>query len=250
MWAAVRATASLEESARCLHRLFLEGPEVNATVVDQHLDELKHAEDIREAVEQYRAVIGKGWEERFSGKAFSAVLFCFVSLRLIKPEVVVETGCASGWTSALLLSALHRNNKGHLWSIDIPPQAGQLSMDWTLPEGLSPGFLVPETLRDRWTLILGDVRHHLMPLLQQHRAIDVFFHDSDHTYQHMMWEYTSVWPHLRPGGLLISDDIGWNTAFWDFATAVRTPVVIHRSNPNLGTLVKRASDKTASCSSG
>ena len=240
LWAIVRQTASLDDSVRCLQTLLPNHRTIDAQVVEGLLDELKHADCLREKLEAYRTVISKGWDRRFSGTSFGAALFCFLLLRLAKPAVVVETGCASGWTSALLLFALHQNNAGHLWSIDIPPKAGERSMDWTLPQELSPGFLVPERLRDRWTLTLGDAREHLMPLLRQQQPVDVFLHDSDHTYQHMMWEYTSVWPHLRPGGLLMSDDIGWNTAFWDFGTAVRMPVVMHRSNPNFGTLPKLA----------
>jgi len=161
-----------------------------------------------------------------------------VATRLLKPSVVVETGCATGWVSALLLLALHHNHHGHLYSIDLPPVAGTLSMDWTMPDGLEAGFLVPPQLRDRWTFIRGDVRVELIPLLEKLGHVDLFFHDSDHTYVHMMWEYTSVWPYLSTGGVLVSDDIGWNTAWWDFATAVGRPIRIHRSNTNVGALSK------------
>ena len=74
-----------------------------------------------------------------------------------------------------------------------------------------------------------DTRKHLAPLLQDLGQIDVFYHDSDHSFVHMMWEYTSVWPHLRAGGILLSDDIGWNRAFWDFARGVARPMVINES---------------------
>jgi hypothetical protein len=57
----------------------------------------------------------------------------------------------------------------------------------------------------------------------------------------MMWEYTTVLPFMREGALLISDDISWNTAFWDFATALGVPPVVHRSNPNVGVVrIERA----------
>ncbi|MER3421200.1 MAG: hypothetical protein C4290_12070 [Chloroflexota bacterium] len=101
------------------------------------------------------------------------------------------------------------------------------------------GFLVPPALRPRWTLILGDARDELPPLLRRLGTIDVFFHDSDHRYAHMMWEYTTVWPHLAAGGLLISDDISFHTALWDFAAGVGAPVVIHRANANVGAIVRR-----------
>ena len=37
-----------------------------------------------------------------------------------QPEVVVETGVAHGVTSRVVLEALNSNDRGHLWSIDLP----------------------------------------------------------------------------------------------------------------------------------
>jgi hypothetical protein len=201
-----------------------------------YFEELARCDALRESVEKYEYVTGKDFHARLSRRGVAAGLFCYVLTRIVEPEIVVETGCAAGWTSALFLAALHRNQKGRLFSIDIPPVAGQLSMNRTLPEGLQPGFLVPEGLKARWTLILGNARVKLIPLLERNHPVDIFYSDSDHTYQHMMWEYASVWPYLSKHGQLISDDIGWNTAFWDFATAMRRPFVVHRSNTNFGAL--------------
>jgi predicted O-methyltransferase YrrM len=53
-------------------------------------------------------------------------------------------------------------------------------------------------------------------LLAEGSAVDIFIHDSDHSYDHMHWEFEQVWPLIRPGGLLLSDDILGNQAFDDF----------------------------------
>ena len=37
-----------------------------------------------------------------------------------QPEVVIETGVAHGVTSRIVLEALSQNDRGHLWSIDLP----------------------------------------------------------------------------------------------------------------------------------
>ena len=37
-----------------------------------------------------------------------------------QPEVVIETGVAHGVSSRVVLEALNQNDRGHLWSIDIP----------------------------------------------------------------------------------------------------------------------------------
>jgi hypothetical protein len=42
-------------------------------------------------------------------------------LRHLRPEKVIETGVARGFTSRFILEALERNSAGHLWSIDLPP---------------------------------------------------------------------------------------------------------------------------------
>ncbi len=57
-------------------------------------------------------------------------------------------------------------------------------------------------------------------LLTESGEVDLFIHDSEHTYQNMMFEFHTVWPYLRKGGLLLSDDIDWNQAFKEFADKV------------------------------
>ena len=46
---------------------------------------------------------------------------CYLSCRLIDPEVVIETGVAYGVSSAFILKALQENDRGTLYSIDLPP---------------------------------------------------------------------------------------------------------------------------------
>jgi len=50
------------------------------------------------------------------------------------------------------------------------------------------------------------------------RSIDMFLHDSSHSYQHMLWEFRQFWPLLRDGGLLVSHDVQMNAAFPEFVT--------------------------------
>ena len=86
----------------------------------------------------------------------------------------------------------------------------------TLPLGCRPGWIVPDCLREKYHLALGDSRELLPQLLRMHPKIDIFFHDSLHTFEHMYFEFTTSWPHLSDGGLLLSDDILWNRAFHRF----------------------------------
>ncbi len=179
------------------------------------------------------------------GAGQGRALFLYVAVRLMRPRQVIETGCFSGPDSAVLLQALHRNGEDHLHTIDLPARVGafsQFGANQGLAEGVAPGYLVPESLRSRWTLILGDVRDELDPLLRKLGRVDLFFHDSHHSYSHMAWEFTTVWPRLVPGGLLVADDISWNTAFWDFARGVGRSIAIHRGSRNIGA-VSRAAER-------
>ncbi len=132
----------------------------------------------------------------------------YILMRLVKPNRVLETGVASGASSAYILSALHDNGEGTLFSIDLPPG--------DLPEGKSTGWVVPKHLRSRWRLDIGDSKDLLKPLLEEIGEIDCFIHDSLHTYEHMIWEFMTAWEYLRPGGLFLSHDVGVNEAFFHF----------------------------------
>lgn len=132
-------------------------------------------------------------------------------VRLLKPDVMVETGVARGISSAVALAAMAENGRGHLYSIDFPA----LLVD---PQRFV-GQAVPPALRGRWTLLSGPSRLLLPGLVRRVAPLDLFLHDADHTYQSQLTEYRTVWPHLRSGGLLLSDDI-INPAFVHFARRV------------------------------
>jgi len=42
----------------------------------------------------------------------------------------------------------------------------------------------------------------------------------------MMFEFETVWPHIKENGLIVSDDIYWNNAFIDFAKKVNSQYTI------------------------
>lgn len=138
----------------------------------------------------------------------------YLICRVLRPEAVVETGVADGYSSCLILAALEANGKGRLVSIDLPNQPGE-EIDHPT------GWLVPERLRPRWELAIGDAREILPSLLARLGTIGLFFHDSLHSYENMLSEFTLAWGHLCPGGMLAADDVTENRAFRDFAAARR-----------------------------
>jgi hypothetical protein len=159
-------------------------------------------------------------------------------VRLVKPNTVVETGVHYGISTAFILAAMHDNGNGELWSVDLPNQQYQVPpreviVSESLPPGCGTGFVIPGHLRHRWHLVLGDSREVLPQLLDSLVSVDIFIHDSAHTDDVMRFEYETAWPHIRPGGLLLSDDVGWNTAFADFANEVGGPFAISKGQAGI-----------------
>ena len=145
----------------------------------------------------------------------------YLSVRALRPRLVVETGPFNGASSTFLLHALEANGgDGKLVSFDVPDARDALGVP--MPEGREPAWLVPPELRRRFELVLGDTRQTLRPRLEG-EIVDLFFHDSLHTTRHMLFEFRTAWRRLRPGGVLVSDDVFWNPAFWLFTQVHRVP---------------------------
>jgi predicted O-methyltransferase YrrM len=160
--------------------------------------------------------------------------FCYAMSRALAPTAVLETGVAYGVTSAYILQAIEVNQRGTLWSVDLPP-LGRQAEDYV-------GFLVPQGLRSSWNLRRGNTRRLLPELLPLVGQIDLFVQDSLHTYRGITDELGMVWPFLRPGGVVIADDVGYNRAFGDFAKRMNlsTCVVVQELHKDsmFGILVK------------
>jgi predicted O-methyltransferase YrrM len=175
----------------------------------------------------------------FGGMRSDMVPKLYGLVRELHPDAVVETGVCNGESTALILAAIERNGSGVLHSIDWPEIAETEYAEgafWAgkkgavIPKNRQPGWVVPERLRKNWRLTLGRTQDVLRPLLSHLEVIDLFLHDSEHSEECMWFEYEAAWEHLRPGGVLVSDDITWNDAFDRFADRVgRTPLPLGRN---------------------
>jgi predicted O-methyltransferase YrrM len=146
-----------------------------------------------------------GWDD--ADARLGRLVWCLT--RHLRPEFVVETGVARGLTTRVILEAMNRNGCGRLWSIDLPPLLTEELSDET-------GAAVPASLRDRWTLLVGSSRRMLAGVLRGLPRVDIFVHDSMHTTRNVRFELDRVWPILRPGGVMLLDDVERNHATADF----------------------------------
>ncbi|HEX5491052.1 MAG TPA: class I SAM-dependent methyltransferase [Candidatus Udaeobacter sp.] len=126
--------------------------------------------------------------------------------RWLRPVVVVESGGFIGMSSAFILKALvdEKLATSKLYSIE-------------LSEDCEQGVLIPDELRSEFEPVRGRIED-LLKANRLPESVDMFLHDSSHSYRHMLWEFRAFWPRLRDGGLLVSHDVQMNAAFPEFVT--------------------------------
>jgi predicted O-methyltransferase YrrM len=192
------------------------GVAVHSTAEDDLLRFLFPGEDLARFEQELTPLglgaVGEETDRRAPGQAYPSIVvmgrthlrLIYKALRLQRPERVVETGVADGRSSRTILSALAANHTGQLTSFDVAEDVGSL---------------VEPTLRSRWELVVlpaSGRREALEGRLATVAPFDVFLHDSDHSYAWQSFEYRIGFAGLRPGGLLLSDDIDGSFAFLDF----------------------------------
>ncbi len=153
--------------------------------------------------------------------------------KALQPRVVVETGVANGWSTTALLLAMNDVPGSRLISVDMP-YAKMENEQWV-------GCAVPSALRSSWTLIRLPDRDALPKIVREYPSIDLLHYDSDKSYDGRMFAYEMMWPRIRRGGLLMSDDVEDNLAFRDFARRIGVkPFVLAKAKQNnyAGVLLK------------
>ncbi len=182
---------------------------VHKTEIDKFL---RDADEVTKEVENFRKS-----HKDFAGVRLLDCSVLYTAVSVLKPKIVVETGVSNGISSRYILEALNRNNHGILYSLDLPREISSAG----IPSDKEIGWLVPDRLRQRWELILGDSKEMLPKLLSECKEIDIFLHDSEHSYEHMIFEFRTAWKYLTDKGILLSHDIDQNKAFEDFIKEVK-----------------------------
>jgi len=199
-------------------------------------DKFKLLHFIEKKVKDVSEFHTKQWPSLHCFGTYRVLLYALI--RELRPELIIETGVLHGLSSAFYLQALENNSMGKLVSIDLPsiekPAGQDMSKD-ILPDGYEPGWVVPNHLQKRWNLVLGKTENILPQILSKENKLGIFIHDSDHTWDNMMFELSFAWQYLLRGGLLICDNINWlnrERPFETFAENInRNPIKIRSGIP-------------------
>lgn len=122
----------------------------------------------------------------------------YAIIRAAQPQHVVETGTHLGLGSCVIAAALLRNGHGRLTTIDIDPDAGYL-------------------IGEPWASVIDRRTGDSSELLAGLSDVDIFLHDSLHTYEYETRELTAVEPNLCAQAIVLSDNAHQSSALSDWA---------------------------------
>jgi hypothetical protein len=153
----------------------------------RYMDEPAFDADLQQRLQT--ATAGHWWWSKRRPR-FGKRLAWYALARILKPDLVIETGVHDGLGSLLLLRALERNGpRGRLVSFDINPQAG-----WLV--GSHP----------QWDLRIQHSQEGLASVLAGPADPGLFVYDGLHTPEAETADLELVLPRMASWGVLVSDD--------------------------------------------
>src|ERR1700737_1021484 len=145
----------------------------------------------------------------------NSCLLLYSLVRLLRPTNILETGVANGQSPFVCLQALARNGRGRLISVDVHDDVG--------------GLLTHEE-RTGWDLRIINrrrIRSVFRELVSELPQLDLYLHDSEHTYSWQTFEYSLVTSKLGADGIFMSDDVDGTYAYLDYCRRIgRRPLVL------------------------
>jgi predicted O-methyltransferase YrrM len=177
----------------------------DVAVIREHIEELFSDESlrahIRDTTIQQGSRVAADPEARYGRR-----VGWYVIARVLRPQLIVETGVDKGLGTCVLAAALLRNaaegHPGHLLAIDIDPTCGWL---------VGPPY-------DSITEIRIEDSSEVLPAIPE--TIDIFIHDSNHTEEFETNELTVVLPKMAPTGVMMSDNAHEGPALMKFAESL------------------------------
>jgi predicted O-methyltransferase YrrM len=112
-------------------------------------------------------------------------------IRMMKPDLVLETGTHLGISSSYIAHAMDQNNRGQVFTFEVIPELQNSAKE--LWNDLSLSNRIVSHLMDAATFDAGE------------SMFDILFLDSE---PHLRFdEFNKFWPNLRDGGLVIIHDL-------------------------------------------
>lgn len=136
----------------------------------------------------------------------------YALIRILKPEVVVETGTDKGMGTMLIAQALKKNGSGVVYTLDNDPYAGSL-----IDQNYWPNI----------KRLSGDSVENLNLI----KNIDIFIHDSDHSYNHEISEYRAIANNISKSAIIISDNSEFTNALLDWSIKNNREFISFKENP-------------------
>lgn len=122
----------------------------------------------------------------------------YAMVRAVQPDRVVETGTHLGLGSCAIAAALLRNGHGRLTTIDVDQKAGYL-------------------IGGQWADVIDRRTGGSVDILKELTDVDIFLHDSLHTYEYETMELAAVEPNLKADSIVLSDNAHQSAALSDWA---------------------------------
>jgi predicted O-methyltransferase YrrM len=190
---------------------------VTASPVDQvreYIEELHSDEELRSHIEHATEASDRRRladdEVRYRRRAG-----WYAAVRAIKPNLVVETGTGKGLGSCVFAAALLRNGRGRLISVDVNPESG---------------YLIDGRYAAVVERVIGDSVTFLHRMLHRmNEPVDLFLHDSWHTFQHETAELNAV--RFATGAVVLSDNAHGSDALLVFAQKTGRRFLFFREEP-------------------
>jgi hypothetical protein len=151
-------------------------------------------------------------------------------IKVQRPGCVVETGVANGASTRVILQSFREFDLSNssLWSFDIDPKVFSSELE----------------RNSQFNKQIIDSPSSFLSAIKKIGTIDLFYHDSDHSYENQLLEYNTAWDALSHHGILMSDDVNWSNAFLDFCKKVnRAPLLLSDSGKFCGMISKTTCKK-------
>jgi predicted O-methyltransferase YrrM len=136
----------------------------------------------------------------------------YALVRAAEPDHVVETGTHLGLGSCIIAAALLQNGHGRLTTIDIDPDAGYL-------------------ITEPWAEVIDRRIGSSVEELAHMQDVNIFLHDSLHTYDYESKELAAVESNLRPDAIVLSDNAHDSAALSDWAERTGRHYLFFKENP-------------------